>query len=206
MSFTRRTAAVRLLFGTLNHADGAFPDAGRRRIAILLVAASLTDRRWAAIPPQTVPELIVRAEKSFFQPVAFVRPLGVPEALCNKHKDRFMANTSSAKKAARQMIRRTEVNKGRRTRVKSEVRSVEEAIVRRSCESRSSTQIRRTHPGAQRSKEVHAQENCEPESFNSHSVSRQCRRDAILRRGRQFFSPLHVCYIEQRAPLGARTV
>lgn len=39
-----------------------------------------------------------------------------------------MANTSSAKKAARQMITRTEVNKGRRTRVKSEVRSVEEAI------------------------------------------------------------------------------
>ena len=75
-----------------------------------------------------MPELIVRAEMSFFQPVALVRPLGVPEALCNKHKDRFMANTSSAKKAARQMIRRTEVNKGRRTRVKSEVRSVEEAI------------------------------------------------------------------------------
>ncbi len=39
-----------------------------------------------------------------------------------------MANTSSAKKAARQMIRRTEVNKGRRTRVKTEVRTVEEAI------------------------------------------------------------------------------
>ena len=39
-----------------------------------------------------------------------------------------MANTSSAKKAARQMIRRTEVNKGRRTRVKTEVRAVEEAI------------------------------------------------------------------------------
>ena len=39
-----------------------------------------------------------------------------------------MANTSSAKKAARQMIRRTEVNKSRRTRVKSEVRTVEEAI------------------------------------------------------------------------------
>ena len=40
-----------------------------------------------------------------------------------------MANTSSAKKAARQMTRRTEVNKARRTRVKSEVRAVEEAIV-----------------------------------------------------------------------------
>ncbi|CCB68151.1 MULTISPECIES: 30S ribosomal protein S20 [unclassified Hyphomicrobium] len=39
-----------------------------------------------------------------------------------------MANTSSAKKATRQMIRRTEINKSRRSRVKSEVRSVEEAI------------------------------------------------------------------------------
>lgn len=39
-----------------------------------------------------------------------------------------MANTSSAKKAARQMISRTIVNKARRTRVKSDVRSVEEAI------------------------------------------------------------------------------
>jgi small subunit ribosomal protein S20 len=39
-----------------------------------------------------------------------------------------MANTSSAKKAERQMIRRTEINKARRSRVKSEVRSVEEAI------------------------------------------------------------------------------
>ncbi len=39
-----------------------------------------------------------------------------------------MANTSSAKKAARQMIRRTDINKGRRTRVKTEVRAVEEAI------------------------------------------------------------------------------
>lgn len=39
-----------------------------------------------------------------------------------------MANTSSAKKAARQMVRRTEINKGRRTRLKSEVKKVEEAI------------------------------------------------------------------------------
>ena len=39
-----------------------------------------------------------------------------------------MANTSSAKKAARQMTRRTEVNKARRSRVKSDVRAVEEAI------------------------------------------------------------------------------
>jgi small subunit ribosomal protein S20 len=39
-----------------------------------------------------------------------------------------MANTSSAKKAARQMIRRTEINKSRRSHLKTEVRSVEEAI------------------------------------------------------------------------------
>lgn len=39
-----------------------------------------------------------------------------------------MANTSSAQKAARQMIRRTEVNKARRSRVKSDIRGVEEAI------------------------------------------------------------------------------
>ncbi len=39
-----------------------------------------------------------------------------------------MANTASAKKAARQMIKRTEINKARRTRLKSEVKKVEEAI------------------------------------------------------------------------------
>ena len=39
-----------------------------------------------------------------------------------------MANTSSAKKAARQMIRRTEVNKSRRSQLKAYVRKVEEAL------------------------------------------------------------------------------
>lgn len=39
-----------------------------------------------------------------------------------------MANTSSAKKAARQMLRRTAVNKNRRSAMKTSVRSVEEAI------------------------------------------------------------------------------
>jgi small subunit ribosomal protein S20 len=41
-----------------------------------------------------------------------------------------MANTSSAKKAARQMVRRTEINKSRRSRMKSSVRTVEEAIAK----------------------------------------------------------------------------
>jgi small subunit ribosomal protein S20 len=39
-----------------------------------------------------------------------------------------MANTKSAKKAARQSARRTVINKARRTRVRSAVRKIEEAI------------------------------------------------------------------------------
>jgi small subunit ribosomal protein S20 len=39
-----------------------------------------------------------------------------------------MANTSSARKAARVIARRTEVNKARRSRMRSSVRKVEEAI------------------------------------------------------------------------------
>jgi small subunit ribosomal protein S20 len=39
-----------------------------------------------------------------------------------------MANTTSAKKAARKMLRRTEINKARRSQFKSQVRKVEEAL------------------------------------------------------------------------------
>jgi small subunit ribosomal protein S20 len=39
-----------------------------------------------------------------------------------------MANTKSAKKAARQAERKTEVNKSRRSRTRTAVRKVEEAI------------------------------------------------------------------------------
>lgn len=39
-----------------------------------------------------------------------------------------MANTKSAKKAARQTVRRTEINKARRSRMRTSVRKVEEAI------------------------------------------------------------------------------
>lgn len=39
-----------------------------------------------------------------------------------------MANTTSARKAARKIARRTAVNKARRTRMRNSVRSVEEAI------------------------------------------------------------------------------
>jgi small subunit ribosomal protein S20 len=39
-----------------------------------------------------------------------------------------MANTSSARKAARQTVRKTEVNKARRAHLRTSVRKVEEAI------------------------------------------------------------------------------
>ena len=39
-----------------------------------------------------------------------------------------MANTPSAKKAARKIVRRTDVNKSSRTRMRNYVRKVEEAI------------------------------------------------------------------------------
>ena len=39
-----------------------------------------------------------------------------------------MANTSSAKRAARKAVRRTEMNKARHSALKTEVRRVEEAI------------------------------------------------------------------------------
>jgi small subunit ribosomal protein S20 len=43
-------------------------------------------------------------------------------------KVRTMANTSSAKKAARKIARRTAVNKNRRSRVRTHIRKVEEAV------------------------------------------------------------------------------
>ena len=39
-----------------------------------------------------------------------------------------MANTKSAKKATRKIARRTEVNKARRTRMRSSLRNVEDAV------------------------------------------------------------------------------
>ena len=39
-----------------------------------------------------------------------------------------MANTPSARRAARKIARRTEINKGRRTKLRTFVRKVEEAI------------------------------------------------------------------------------
>src|SRR5579864_52405 len=46
----------------------------------------------------------------------------------HSHADRSMANTKSAKKATRKIARRTEINKARRSRMRSSLRKVEDAI------------------------------------------------------------------------------
>jgi small subunit ribosomal protein S20 len=50
-----------------------------------------------------------------------------PTALCHRTRT-GMANTASAKKAARQMARRTVINKARRSRLRNYVGKVEDAI------------------------------------------------------------------------------
>jgi small subunit ribosomal protein S20 len=61
-----------------------------------------------------------------------------------------MANTKSAKKAARQTERRTEVNKNRRSRMRTYVRKVEEAIASGDKEA-ANLALREAQPEIQRS-------------------------------------------------------
>jgi small subunit ribosomal protein S20 len=61
-----------------------------------------------------------------------------------------MANTTSAKKAARQTLRRTEANKTRRSRMRTYVRKVEEAIASGNKEA-ANLALREAQPEIQRS-------------------------------------------------------
>jgi small subunit ribosomal protein S20 len=61
-----------------------------------------------------------------------------------------MANTKSAKKAARQAERRTEVNKNRRSRMRTFMRKVEEAIASGDKEA-ANVALREAQPEIQRS-------------------------------------------------------
>jgi small subunit ribosomal protein S20 len=53
---------------------------------------------------------------------------GLRPPLTVRHRDIRMANTSSARKATRQIARRTLVNKARRSRLRTAVVKIEEAI------------------------------------------------------------------------------
>jgi small subunit ribosomal protein S20 len=56
------------------------------------------------------------------------RPLGRRRSAPQPDGRKDMANTKSAKKAARKIVARTEVNKARRSRMRTYIRGVEEAI------------------------------------------------------------------------------
>ena len=57
-------------------------------------------------------------------------PLALLASCVSSTSENFMANTKSAKKATRVATRRTRINKNRLSRVRSEVRKVEEAITK----------------------------------------------------------------------------
>jgi small subunit ribosomal protein S20 len=64
-------------------------------------------------------------------PLSFSAPgLCATKSACSyrQRQEDFMANTTSAKKAARKIEARTEVNKSRRSRMRTFIRKVEEAI------------------------------------------------------------------------------
>jgi len=64
-----------------------------------------------------------------------------------------MANTSSARKAARKIARRTEVNKARRSRMRSTLRTVEEAIASGD-RSKASEAFKRAEPAIMRAAQL----------------------------------------------------
>jgi small subunit ribosomal protein S20 len=88
-----------------------------------------------------------------------------------------MANTKSAKKAARKIVRRTEVNRTRRSRVRTFVRSVEEAISRGD-EAAALASLKAAEPEIMRA----AQKGVVHRRTASRKVSRLSKRIAKLRK------------------------
>ena len=88
-----------------------------------------------------------------------------------------MANTKSAKKAARQTVRRTAVNKTRRSHMRSEMRKVEEAIASGS-EEAARAALKEAEPVIARS----AQKGVVHRKTASRKVSRLARRIVAMGR------------------------
>jgi small subunit ribosomal protein S20 len=86
-----------------------------------------------------------------------------------------MANTSSARKAMRKIARRTEINKARRSRMRSFVRGVEEAISAGD-RGKALAALREAEPVIMRS----AQKNVVHRNAASRKVSRLAHRIAKL--------------------------
>ncbi len=86
-----------------------------------------------------------------------------------------MANTKSAKKAARKIVARTEVNKARRSRMRTFVRNVEEAIASGD-KSAAEAALRTAEPEIMRA----AQKGVVPPNTASRKVSRLTHRVAKI--------------------------
>jgi small subunit ribosomal protein S20 len=86
-----------------------------------------------------------------------------------------MANTSSAKKAARQAVKREAINKARRSRMRTAVRKVEEAIASGDRD-RAVAALREAEPQLMRA----AQTNVVHKNTASRKVSRLAQRLAKL--------------------------
>lgn len=86
-----------------------------------------------------------------------------------------MANTKSAKKAARRAVRRTLINKGRRSRMRTFVRKVEEAIASGN-QSAAAEALRTAQPEIMRS----AQKGVLPKNTASRKISRLSSRIKAL--------------------------
>ncbi len=86
-----------------------------------------------------------------------------------------MANTKSAKKAARKIARRTEINQARRSRMRTFVRSVEEAIAAGD-KSKALAALKAAEPEIMRA----AQKGIAHKNAASRKVSRLTRRVAKL--------------------------
>jgi small subunit ribosomal protein S20 len=82
-----------------------------------------------------------------------------------------MANTSSARKATRKIARRTEINKGRRSKLRNLVRRVEEAIAAGD-RSKAQAAMKEAEPVIMRS----AQKGIVHRNAASRKVSRLCHR------------------------------
>jgi small subunit ribosomal protein S20 len=86
-----------------------------------------------------------------------------------------MANTKSAKKATRKIARRTEINRGRRSRARTALRTVEEAIASGDAQS-AQTALKAAEPALMRA----AQKGVMHKSTASRKISRLTHQIAKL--------------------------
>ena len=111
-----------------------------------------------------------------------------------------MANTKSARKATRQIARRTEVNKSRRSALRGSVRRVEEAIASGD-RNAALTAFKAAEPAIMRAAQrgIGSQEQRQPQSFTARAPDRQARQ--MSARGGARFKLISNCRARRDAGL-----